>query len=284
MDKIKRNNAIYIAFLSISIAIMAVIIIIPMVQSMRYVRHTVDYNSIVAMGSYHIKISNATYLKDKKELYFALSAKEESNYSGSISSKPEISNYTLRYYDDNGKYHTEDMLKKYTVSQKNDFTEIITVSDIPSGYDYVYIELKCTIAAYDEPDTVDEFGDVIKGQHHDEIVKEQYFMFDKKDVRVIDSKDDNQDDMSIVIEEQTDSTSEKITTDPTNRHLIAVSAPLTGVYSVNRGYCIFRQIDILSETSDHNYYIINTGTYYGLSAYDRIILNAGLVTENQIIY
>ena len=37
-------------------------------------------------------------------------------------------------------------------------------------------------------------------------------MFDKKDVRVIDSKDDNQDDMSIVIEEQTDSTSEKITT------------------------------------------------------------------------
>lgn len=98
----------------------------------------------------------------------------------SISSKPEISNYTLRYYDDNGKYHTEDMLKKYTVSQKNDFTEIITVSDIPSGYDYVYIELKCTIAAYDEPDTVDEFGDVIKGQHHDEIVKEQYFMFDKR--------------------------------------------------------------------------------------------------------
>ncbi|MFR8295129.1 MAG: hypothetical protein ACLVAU_13285 [Ruminococcus sp.] len=37
-------------------------------------------------------------------------------------------------------------------------------------------------------------------------------MFDKKDVRVIDSKDDNQDDMSIVIEEQTDGTSERITT------------------------------------------------------------------------
>jgi len=86
------------------------------------------------------------------------------------------------------------------------------------------------------------------------------------------------------VEKSEDGTSEKITTDPTNRHLIAVSAPLTGVYSVNRGYCIFRQIDILSETSDHNYYIINTGTYYGLSAYDRIILNAGLVTENQIIY
>lgn len=77
---------------------------------------------------------------------------------------------------------------------------------------------------------------------------------------------------------------ERILTNSTDRYLIAVSAPLTGVYSVNRGYCIFRQIDILSETSDNNYYIIDTGTYYGLSAYDRIILNASLVTENQIIY
>ena len=86
------------------------------------------------------------------------------------------------------------------------------------------------------------------------------------------------------VEKNEDTEEERILTDLTDRHLIAVSAPLTGVYSVNRGYCIFRQVDILSETSDNNYYIIDTGTYYGLSAYDRIILNASLVTENQIIY
>lgn len=86
------------------------------------------------------------------------------------------------------------------------------------------------------------------------------------------------------VEKNENTEEERILTDLTDRHLIAVSAPLTGVYSVNRGYCIFRQVDILSETSDNNYYIINTGTYYGLSAYDRIILNANLVTENQIIY
>ncbi len=84
--------------------------------------------------------------------------------------------------------------------------------------------------------------------------------------------------------EKSDDGTEIITTDATDRRLIAVSAPLSGVYSVNKGYCIFRQVDIISETSDNNYYIINTGTYYGLSAYDRIILNADLVTENQIIY
>ena len=86
------------------------------------------------------------------------------------------------------------------------------------------------------------------------------------------------------VEKSEDGTTETIQTDATDRHLIAVSAPLSGVYSVNKGYCIFRQVDILSETSDTNYYIINTSTYYGLSAYDRIILNADLVTENQIIY
>lgn len=83
---------------------------------------------------------------------------------------------------------------------------------------------------------------------------------------------------------ETESKEEEITTYPTNRHLIAVTAPLTGVYCVNRGYCVFRQIEILSETNDQNYYIIKTGTSYGLSAYDRIILNARLVSENQIIY
>lgn len=86
------------------------------------------------------------------------------------------------------------------------------------------------------------------------------------------------------VEKKEGNDTETIKPDLTDRHLIAVSAPLTGVYSVNRGYCIFRQVDILSETSDNNYYIIDTGTYYGLSAYDRIILNASLVTENQIIY
>lgn len=202
VDKTRRNNAIYITFLSLSIVILAVIIAIPAVRSMRYNRHSVDYNSIISMGSYHIKISNATYLKDTKELYFFLSTKEQNNsYNGSKSTKPELSKYTLRYTDNKGKYHTEDMMKKYTVSEKNDMTEVITVADIPSDYDYAYIELQCTVAAYDDPDTVDEFGDVVKGQHHDEVVLEQYFMFDKKDIRVINSKDDNQDNVSVAIDE-----------------------------------------------------------------------------------
>ena len=68
-----------------------------------------------------------------------------------------------------------------------------------------------------------------------------------------------------------------------NRYLLSITAPLQGVYNINRGYCIFRQVEILALTADKNYYIVDTGTRFGLSPYDRIVLNADLVTENQII-
>lgn len=71
--------------------------------------------------------------------------------------------------------------------------------------------------------------------------------------------------------------------DTTNRFLVSITAPLQGVYNINRGYCIFRQVEILSTTADGNYYIVDTQTRFGLSPYDRIVLNAELVVENQII-
>lgn len=68
------------------------------------------------------------------------------------------------------------------------------------------------------------------------------------------------------------------------RYLLSVKAPLTGVYNVNRGFTVFRQIDIIDESDDSSYYIVASDTSYGVSAHDRIILNAELVTESQILY
>ncbi len=68
------------------------------------------------------------------------------------------------------------------------------------------------------------------------------------------------------------------------RYLLAVTAPLYGVYNVNKGYCIFRQVDIINTTTDGNYYMIKTGTRYGLASYDRIVQYADTVNDNQIIY
>lgn len=59
------------------------------------------------------------------------------------------------------------------------------------------------------------------------------------------------------------------------------TASLQGVYNINKGYAVFKQINILYQNED--YAIISTGTTYGLSLYDHIVLQGDLVKENQII-
>ena len=70
--------------------------------------------------------------------------------------------------------------------------------------------------------------------------------------------------------------------DSNDHYKVGLTAPLNGVYSVNQGYTIFRQIEIISENEE--YYIVRTNTPYGLSLYDHIILNSKTVEENQVIY
>ena len=63
---------------------------------------------------------------------------------------------------------------------------------------------------------------------------------------------------------------------------IGSSASLQGVYNINKGYAVFKQIEILN--SNDEYYTIKKGTSYGLSVYDHIVLNADTVYEGELIY
>lgn len=56
---------------------------------------------------------------------------------------------------------------------------------------------------------------------------------------------------------------------------------LKGVYNVNKGYAVFKQIEILYQNNDYS--IIKTGTNYGISMYDHIVLQGDEVEENSII-
>lgn len=56
---------------------------------------------------------------------------------------------------------------------------------------------------------------------------------------------------------------------------------LTGVYNINKGYAVFKQIKILS-TND-NYTIVEPKTAFGISLYDHIALDGSAVVENQTI-
>lgn len=57
---------------------------------------------------------------------------------------------------------------------------------------------------------------------------------------------------------------------------------LDGVYNINKGYCIFRQIVPIEQNAD--YMIVQENTEYGISVYDHIVLNAASVKEGQVVY
>ncbi|MGI6107100.1 MAG: HlyD family efflux transporter periplasmic adaptor subunit [Lachnospiraceae bacterium] len=66
-----------------------------------------------------------------------------------------------------------------------------------------------------------------------------------------------------------------------SRYLASLKSSITGVYQVNRGYCIFRQVRILRE--DEDYCFVATDTKYGITMNDRIVMDADSVEENQIL-
>lgn len=57
---------------------------------------------------------------------------------------------------------------------------------------------------------------------------------------------------------------------------------LKGVYNINKGYAVFKQIHILCESED--YYIVEAGNDYGLANYDHIALDGSEVHENDVVF
>lgn len=57
---------------------------------------------------------------------------------------------------------------------------------------------------------------------------------------------------------------------------------LPGVYNVNKGYCIFKNIDIIDQANEFT--IISPSTGRGTAIYDRIVLNASAVKDGDLIY
>lgn len=66
------------------------------------------------------------------------------------------------------------------------------------------------------------------------------------------------------------------------RYLVGETQPLEGVYNINKGYAVFRKVEILERNED--YCIVSDESPYGLAVYDHIVLDSSTVHENDIIY
>jgi hypothetical protein len=64
------------------------------------------------------------------------------------------------------------------------------------------------------------------------------------------------------------------------RYQVSLTQSLEGVFNINKGYAIFRRIEILYDNEE--YCIIKKGTEYGLSVYDHIALNGETAVEQSI--
>lgn len=69
--------------------------------------------------------------------------------------------------------------------------------------------------------------------------------------------------------------------DSGERYQIGAKASLQGVYNINKGYTVFRKIEVL--TFNDEYYTVKKGTDYGLSVYDHIVLDASAVSDNGVV-
>lgn len=70
-------------------------------------------------------------------------------------------------------------------------------------------------------------------------------------------------------------------TDSDETYTITRTANLQGVYNINKGYAVFKQIDVIAENEEYS--ILRTGTSYGLTLYDHIALNGTDIGEGENI-
>ena len=70
--------------------------------------------------------------------------------------------------------------------------------------------------------------------------------------------------------------------DSSDTYQLGETMNLQGVYNINKGYAVFKQIQILSESDE--YYIVQEGNDYGLSNYDHIALDGSKVRENDVVF
>jgi hypothetical protein len=67
-----------------------------------------------------------------------------------------------------------------------------------------------------------------------------------------------------------------------DRFPVSMVGTLKGVFNVNKGYAVFRRIEVIDENKE--YVVVKKGTEQGISLYDHIALNASLASESSVIY
>ncbi|SDB09264.1 HlyD family efflux transporter periplasmic adaptor subunit [Eubacterium oxidoreducens] len=69
--------------------------------------------------------------------------------------------------------------------------------------------------------------------------------------------------------------------DSDETYTVKTTKSLKGVYNINKGYAIFKQIEITAQNAE--YAIISDDTDYGLNQYDHIALDGSIISEGELV-
>lgn len=65
-------------------------------------------------------------------------------------------------------------------------------------------------------------------------------------------------------------------------YTVGKTKSLQGVYNINKGYAVFKEVDILCENDE--YYIVREGDSYGLYNYDHIVQDGSSVSPEEVVF
>lgn len=65
-------------------------------------------------------------------------------------------------------------------------------------------------------------------------------------------------------------------------YTVGKTKSLQGVYNINKGYAVFKKVDILCENDE--YYIVREGDSYGLYNYDHIVQDGSSVSSEEVVF
>lgn len=179
MNNVKKSNVIYIAFIAFCIPVVILTVIFSGHKSRE--NYTVDYNKVFEIGGYKVKINDCVYISDENKIYFTFKASSVGDAPSN--SKPEISSVTY------GTEKKKENALKFTSEQKSDTQQLVCCTDFSEDLWFIQINFYSKDADYTDSDTVDEFGDVIKGEFHEGKEYNFYVVIDKQDMQIMTEKE-----------------------------------------------------------------------------------------------
>lgn len=174
----KKSNVIYMLFMVITIPVFLAFIFVPLITA-RQQGYSINYNTTTSVGDYIVKITNAAYITDTEEFIFIYNHKLAENKS--LTKQSLSISYLYFQYTADDDY--ADKTKELQDDKLNDITDKITAPEIKDDIKYVTIFTMIDVPAYQDADTVDEFGNPIQGKYHEREYKEVKFRIGKEDIR-----------------------------------------------------------------------------------------------------